>query len=131
MGVDLSGDVQGKTCLYAQFLWNSWDGFPDRDKDYNWWGGFPGVDYVASDYWTFSGLYNYADADDLSDTDTVYEGIDVNSLSLTASYYFMRNVKAIAEVNVDFLGKDSREGTYYTGHLTKEDYILFGFDASF
>ncbi|HHH43655.1 MAG TPA: hypothetical protein ENK49_05905 [Gammaproteobacteria bacterium] len=131
VGVDISGDVQGKTYWYGQFLWNSWDGFLDRNRDYNWWGGFLGVDYVASDYWTFSGLYNYADADDLSNTDTVYEGIDINSLSLTASYFFMRNVKGIAEVNIDFLGKDSQKGTYYTGHLNKEDYILFGFDAAF
>ena len=81
--------------------------------------------------WAFSALYNYADADDLSNTDTIYEGIDINSLSLTASYYFMRNVKGVAEVNVDFLGEDSQKGSYYTGHLTKEHYILFGFDAAF
>jgi hypothetical protein len=131
VGVDISGDIQGKTYWYGQFLWNSWDGFLDKNKDYNWWGGFLGADYIANDYWVFSGLYNYADADDLSNTDTVYEGIDINSLSLTASYYFMRNVKGVAEVNIDFLGKDSQKGTFYTGHLTKEDYILFGFDAAF
>ena len=131
VGVDISGDVQGKTYWYAQLLWNSWDGFLDKNEDYNWWGGFLGADYIPNDFWAFSALYNYADADDLSNTDTIYEGIDINSLSLTASYYFMRNVKGVAEVNVDFLGKDSRKGTYYTGHLTKEHYILFGFDAAF
>ena len=131
VGVDISGDVQGKTYWYAQLLWNSWDGFLDKNEDYNWWGGFLGADYIPNDFWAFSALYNYADADDLSNTDTIYEGIDINSLSLTASYYFMRNVKGIAEVNIDFLGEDSRKGTYYTGHLTKEHYILFGFDAAF
>lgn len=131
VGLDISGDVQGKTYWYAQALWNSWDGFLDEDKDYNWWGGFLGVDYIANDFWAFSLLYNYADADDLSDTDTIYEGIDINSLSLTASYYFMRNVKGVAEVNVDFLDQESPEGTYFTGHLTNEHYILFGFDAAF
>ena len=131
VGLDISGDVQGKTYWYAQLLWNSWDGFLDKNEDYNWWGGFLGADYIPNDFWAFSALYNYADADDLSNTDTIYEGIDINSLSLTASYYFMRNVKGVAEVNVDFLGKDSRKGTYYTGHLTKEHYILFGFDAAF
>ena len=131
VGVDISGDLQGKTYWYAQLLWNSWDGFLDKNKDYNWWGGFLGVDYIPNDFWAFSALYNYADADDLSNTDTIYEGIDINSLSLTASYYFMRNVKGIAEVNVDFLGKDSQKGSYYTGHLTKEHYILFGFDAAY
>ena len=131
VGLDISGDVQDKTHWYAQLLWNSWDGFLDQNEDYNWWGGFLGADYIPNDFWAFSALYNYADADDLSNTDTIYEGIDINSLSLTAAYYFMRNVKGIAEVNVDFLGEDSRKGTYYTGHLTKEHYILFGFDAAF
>ena len=131
MGIDLSGDIAAKSYWFAQILWNSWDGFLDQNKDYKWWGGFIGVDHVMNDSWTFSALYNYADADDLSNTDTVYEGIDINSLSLTASYYFMRNVKGIAEVNIDFLGEDSRKGAYFTGHLTKEDYILLGFDAAF
>jgi len=131
VGADASGEVRGKLYWYTQLLWNSWDGFLDKDKDYTWWGGFLGADYIASDYWVFSALYNYADADDLSNTDTVYEGIDINSLSLTASYYFMRNVKGVGEVNIDFLGEDSQKGTYYTGHLTKEHYILFGFDAAF
>lgn len=131
IGIDLSGNIAGKSYWFAQILWNSWDGFLDAGKDYNWWGGFIGVDHVMDDSWTFSALYNLADADDLGNTDTIYEGIDINSLSLTASYYFMRNVKGIAEVNIDLLGKDSREGTYFTGHLTREDYILFGFDAAF
>jgi len=131
VGLDISGDARGKTYWYAQLLWNSWDGFLEKNKDYNWWGGFLGADYIPNDFWAFSALYNYADADDLSNTDTIYEGIDINSLSLTASYYFMRNVKGIAEVNIDFLGKDSQKGTYFTGHLTKEHYILFGFDAAF
>lgn len=55
----------------------------------------------------------------------------MNSLSLTASYYFMRNVKGIAEINVDFLDEVAKTGTFWTGHLTKENYIQFGFDAAF
>lgn len=133
VGLDLSGDFGGKTYWYAQYLWNAWDAFLDADpgRDYRWDGGFAGVDYVANDRWTFSLLYNYADAGDLADTDTVYEGIDMNSLSLTASYYFMRNVKGIAEINVDLLDEEAKTGAYWTGHLTKENYILFGFDAAF
>ncbi len=131
VGIDISGDIQGKTYWYGQFLWNSWDGFLNRNRDYNWWGGFLGVDHIVNDRWVFSALYNYADASDLDNTDTIYEGININSLSLTASYYFMRNIKGIAEVNVDFLGKDKQKGTFFTGHLTKEHYILFGFDAAF
>ncbi len=132
-GLDLSGDFAGHTYWYAQYLWNRWDGFLDANpgRDYRWQGGFAGVDYLPDERWAFSLLYNYADAGDLANTDTIYEGIDMNSLSLTASYYFMRNVKAIAEVNVDFLKKTPQTGTYWTGHLTRENYVLFGFDAAF
>jgi len=132
-GLDLSGDFGGHTYWYAQYLWNRWDGFLDANpgRDYRWQGGFAGVDYIPSERWAFSLLYNYADAGDLANTDTIYEGIDMNSLSLTASYYFMRNVKAIAEVNVDFLKKTPQTGAYWTGHLTRENYVLFGFDAAF
>ncbi len=133
VGLDVSGDFGGNTYWYAQYLWNSWDGFLDVDaaRDYRWQGGFAGVDYIPNERWAFSLLYNYADAGDLANTDTIYEGIDINSLSLTASYYFMRNVKGIAEINVDFLDKANKTGAYWTGHLTKENYILFGFDAAF
>ncbi|HFD92382.1 MAG TPA: hypothetical protein ENJ22_03760 [Gammaproteobacteria bacterium] len=131
VGIDASGIIHGKTYWFAQALWNTWDGFLDESRKYEWWGGFVGADYIASDRWVFSTLYNYADANDLNDTDTIYEGIDINSLSLTASYYFMRNVKGITEINIDFLDEEDQKGSYYTGHLTKEDYILFGFDAAF
>lgn len=133
LGVDLAGQFGPRTHWYAQYLWNSWDGFLDADpgKDYRWHGGFAGVDYIPSDLWAFSLLYNYADADDLADTDTIYEGIDINSLSFTTSYYFMRNLKGIIEVNLDMLDDESKTGEYWTGHLTKENYILVGFDAAF
>ena len=133
VGLDLSGDFGGKTYWYAQYLWNSWDGFLDADpgEDYRWDGGFAGVDYIPTERWAFSLLYNYADAGDLADTDTIYEGIDINSLSLTASYYFMRNVKGIVELNYDFLDQIEKEGDYWTGHLNKENYILFGLDTAF
>lgn len=133
VGLDLSGDFGGHTYWYVQYLWNDWDGFLDAapGRDYRWNGGFAGVDYIPSERWAFSALYNYADAGDLANTDTIYEGIAMNSLSLTASYYFMRNVKAIAEVNVDFLDKVKKTAAPYTGHLTKENYVLFGFDAAF
>ncbi len=131
VGLDLSGTLRGKTHWYTQLLWNTWEGFLEPDQDYDWWGGFAGVDYIFNDFWAFSALYNYADADDLDATDTIYEGIDINSLSFTASYYFMRNVKGVAEINIDLLDDESRSGTYYTGHLDREGYILFGFDAAF
>jgi len=130
-GVDLSGKIGDKTWWFMQGIWNSWKDFIDVGKTYEWFGAFAGVDYVYSPRWTFSALYNFADAQDLNNTDTVYEGIDINTLTLTASYYFMRNVKGIMEVNADFQDTETKSGTLYTGHLTSENYALVGFDAAF
>ncbi len=139
-GVDLSGDIGTRYNWYVQVLWNQWDDFFDEDlanfpgrdpnADFDWVGGFAGIDYIHNDRWAFSALYNYAEADDFDDSGTIYEGIEINSLALTASYYFMRNVKAVLEANVDFLSKD-RTGPPYVGHQDKEHYLLFGFDTAF
>ena len=130
-GLDLSGYVTPQIRWFSQFLWNRWDGFLDPGTDYDWFGGFAGVDWVPGGRWSYSLLYNYADADELDDTDTIYEGIDINSVTLNASYYFMRNVKGVIEVNLDLQDDDSQSGTFFTGHLTNEHYILVGFDAAF
>jgi len=130
-GIDLSGMVGGKTYWFAQLLQNEWDGFIDPAINYKWFGGFLGVDYIHNDRWAYSLLYNYTDANDFENTDTVYEGIDMNSLTFTTSYYFMRNIKGIIEVNYDFLDPVAQTGTYWTGHLTGENYVLLGFDAAF
>ncbi|MEZ5551475.1 MAG: hypothetical protein R3E82_11335 [Pseudomonadales bacterium] len=112
-------------------MWNRGSDFLDPGTDYDWTGGFAGVDYVHSDKWVFSALLNYVDAGDLKDTDTVFEGIDMRTLSFAASYYFMRNVKGTIEVNVDMLSEENQSGSYFTGHLDQEHYILFGIDAAF
>ena len=130
-GIDLSGKVGYKTYWFAQLLQNDWDEFINANTDYSWFGSFIGVDYIHSDHWAYSLLHNYADANDLKNTDTVYEGIDINSLTLSASYYFMRNVKGVIEVNFDLLDTVDKTGTYWTGHLTGENYALIGFDAAF
>jgi len=132
-GIDLSGAVNEKLYWFAQGLWNTWDGFLDAtpNKEYKWFGGFAGLDYVANERWVYSLLYNYADAGDLKDTDTIYEGIDMRSVTLGASYYFMRNVKGVIEVNYDLLDEKAKTGTYWTGHLSQEHYLLLGFDAAF
>ncbi len=130
-GLDLSGKLGADTYWFAQAIWNNWRGFINANRDYRWFGAFAGVDYVYSPRWTYSLLYNYADAGDLSNTDTVYEGININSLTAAASYYFMRNIKAVLEVNADFQNKVGQTGTYYTGHLTGESYALIGLDAAF
>ena len=130
-GVDVAGDVQGNIYWYIQVLWNRWSDFLDADptRDYSWLGGFAGVDYIPNDRWAFSLLYNYAEADDFAGTGTIYEGIKMNTLTFTSSYYFMRNVKGIIEVNADFLSTDGNPP--FVGHQTKENYILVGFDAAF
>lgn len=129
-GADLSGSIAGKFYWFAQGLWNNWQGFLDADptQNYRWFGGFAGIDYVHSDRWTYSLLYNYADANDLENTGTIYEGINMNTLTFTASYYFMRNVKGVIEINGDF--QEETPGVY-TAHPTKEGYVLVGFDAAF
>lgn len=130
-GLDLSGDFGGEIYWYGQLLWNEWDGFIDQDTTYRWIGGFAGIDYVPGNSWSYSLLYNYADGGDFDNSDTVYEGIDINSLTLNASYYFMHNVKGVIEANADLLDKEAQSGTFYTGHLSRENYILLGFDAAF
>ena len=79
----------------------------------------------------FSALVNYTDAGDFANTDTVYEGIDMQTVTFTASYYFMRNVKGIIEVNADLQSTKAQDGSYFTGHLDKDNYIQIGFDAAF
>ena len=133
VGLDASGQIGTDLHWYAQYLWNTWDGFLDADpaRTYRWRGGFAGVDWIPNERWAFSALYNHDSAGDFAHSGTIYEGIAMNSLSLTSSYYFMRNVKGIIEVNFDFLGKAKPAGPYFTGHLNKENYILFGFDTAF
>jgi len=131
LGLDVSGKIGNNAHWFGQVLWNEWDGFIAANTTYKWLGLFAGLDYITDSRWTYSMLYNYADAKDFDNTDTVYEGININSLTFNASYYFMRNIKGIIELNYDILNKESKTGTYYTGHLTQENYILVGFDAAF
>ncbi len=132
VGLDLAGRIAANVHWYAQALWNQWDDFLDATpgEDYEWFGGFAGVDYIRSDRWAFSLLYNYADAGDFEDSDTIFEGIAINSVTLSASYYFMRNLKGVIEVNADLLSEDSG-GPPFVGHQTKEHYILIGLDAAY
>lgn len=130
-GLDLSGVIGQKTHWFVQALWNEWDGFLDAApaEDYAWSGGFIGVDYIYSDRWVYSALYNYNEAGDFAGTNTIFEGLEMNSLTLAASYYFMRNVKGLIEANYDFL--DENDNPNFVGHVTKEGYVLVGLDAAF
>lgn len=128
-GVDVSGDIDQKIFWYVQFLWSRWKDFITDGRDYDWYGGFAGVDYVMSDKVSFSVLYNINEAHELEATGTVYEGIDMNTLTLNGTYYLMTNLKAVVEGNIDFLAKDSDAD--FVGHETREGYLLVGLDAAF
>jgi len=129
-GLDVSGN-NGQLFWFGQMLWNRWDNFLDDSPNVNrsWNGGFVGADYVYSDRWTYSLLYNRASAKDLRYTGTIYEGIELNTLSTTASYYFMRNAKGVIEANFDI--QPINHEANFVGHKTKEGYLLVGFDVAF
>jgi hypothetical protein len=130
VGLDVSGN-NGQLFWFGQMLWNRWDNFLDDSPNVNrsWNGGFVGADYVYSDRWTYSLLYNRASAKDLHYTGTIYEGIELNTLSATASYYFMRNAKGVIEANFDM--QPINHEANFVGHKTKEGYLLVGFDVAF
>ena len=132
-GLDLAGTLpNGRVHWYAQALWNEWEDLLDAapTQDFDWFGGFAGVDYIRNDRWSFSLLYNYAEADEFEGTGTIYEGIAINSLTFNASYYFMRNLKAVFEINADLVGEERSSGPPFVGHQTKEHYVLVGFDMA-
>jgi len=143
-GLDLSGKLGGSVYWYAQGLYNQWNDFLAEGEDYSWWGAFAGVDWIYSEKWAFSLLYNYADAgdfdklrlsDELSglntgDFDDVfannrYDGINLNTVTLTTSYYFGSNVRGVIEANGDLQGTDDY------AHREAEHYLLMGLDAAF
>lgn len=146
-GLDVSGQ-SGRVHWYAQVLYNRWTDFLKNDAgqwdDYEWTGGFAGVDWIASPEWAFSLLYNYADAGDLDEVDLTtnsnlssgdftnglgryrYDGINTNLLTFTTSYYMARNVRAMVELNADFQGTEN-EGA----HRESGSYVLIGLDAAF
>jgi hypothetical protein len=133
LGIDLAGDITPQIHWFAQGLWSSWDGgFIETlpDQDYDCFGGFAGIDYILNERWAFSLLYNYAEADDFSNTGTIYEGTKINSFTVAGAYYFMRNVKAVLELNLDALGED-RDGPPFVGYQSKENYLLFGIDIAY
>lgn len=127
-GIDLSGNIDNRIYWFTQFLDVNWDDMPSAGKNGHWNGGLVGIDYIHNDEWAYSLLYNFADASDFKDSGTQYEGLATNNLSLTTTYYFMRNVKGLIELNYDFLTTDGKKDG--VGHDTKEGYVLVGFDVA-
>jgi len=136
LGVDASGVIAGDFHWYAQVLWSRWDGFLDPSigfdpgRDWQWWGGFAGVDWIASEDWVYSALVNFVDAGDFEGTDTIYEGLDMRTVTFTASHYIKRNLKMVIEANLDLQPTDSRSAPF-VGHQSQEHYLLVGLDAAF
>ena len=130
-GVDLSGRIGNRFHWYAQGLWNQWDGFLESNPAlaYSWFAGFAGIDYVHNDRWAYSLLWNYADARELTNSNTIYAGINMNTLTFAVSYYFMRNLKGVFEINGDFLRDNPNPPLI--NHATKEGYVLIGIDTAF
>lgn len=129
-GLDMSGEVKTKLYWFAQILRNRWEGILDVQptRTFVWWGGFAGVDHVASDRWLFSGLMNWTDSGDFAGTGTVFEGLESRVLTLGASYYVTRNLKVLMEGGLDFLSANRDRDN--VGHETRESYILLGFDTA-
>jgi len=130
LGVDFSGNHNDQVFWFVQLLQNRWDDFLVLGQTAEWNGGFAGIDYIHDDRWAYSLLYSYADANDLANSGTVYEGIDLNTFTVTTSYYFMRNIKGVIEINVDLQDKDNNPNDGI-GHNTGEGYFLVGFDTAF
>jgi len=129
-GIDLSGDLPGNMHWFAQALWTRWNNFIDSDpsRDFTWFGSFAGVNVVQSPRLSYSLLYNYDNARDLNDSGTIFEGINMKTITLTTSFYSTDNSRGIIEVNGDLQKVDPNNPV---GHTTKEDYILLGFNTLF
>lgn len=126
-GLDLAGKFGNNVYWFFQGLHNRWHDVIERDETYTWNGMFLGADYIYSQEWVYSVLYNRTDSGDLDGTNTIYNGINMNSLTLAASYYFMTNVKLVMEGNIDLLDTDNER----FGHNGTDSYMLIGFDAGF
>ncbi len=114
---------------YSLLLWNRWDDFLKEDDTHAWLSSMVGFDFAASDHFALSLRYNYANAGTLAGSDTIFEGIDLNTITLTASFFPLRNIRFLVEVNMDFLPAD--QDADFVGHENKEDYLLLGVDLSY
>lgn len=131
VGLDASGLVLGNLYWFGQGTISRWEDFLAPGSHADWSGGFLGLDWIPPGPWAWSVLWNYADAGDFDGSDTIYEGIETNTVTGTAAYYFARNVKGVIEANIDLLADKPQSGTYWTGHLDPDHYVLVGIDAAF
>lgn len=129
-GLDFSGNSMHRAYWYGQVLVSQWDNFINANHAYRWVGGFFGVDYISRDAFVLSLLYSVNKVGSFTNSNTIYRGLNLHSLTTTASYFLMHNLRLIVELNMDFLPLDELENSY-VGHQAKEDYFLFGVDLSY
>jgi hypothetical protein len=131
VGLDASGLMAGNLYWFGQGTISRWEDFLAPGSHADWSAAFLGLDWIPKGPWAYSVLWNYADAGDFDGSDTIYEGIETNTVTGTAAYYFARNVKGVIEANVDLMSDKAKSGTYWTGHLDPDHYVLVGVDAAF
>lgn len=128
-GLDVQAYPNNKVSWIMQLMLNRWPEFLSKGKNIQWYGGYFGIDYRATDYISYSLLYNYTHPGSFANTGTIYEGLKANVVTTTISYYFRSNVRGILEISMDFLPADNDED--FVGHETKEDALVLGIDISY
>ena len=128
-GFDIQAFPSPRVSWMMQLMWNKWNEYLKKGKNIQWYGGFLGVDYRASDNFAYSLLYNFTSAGDFKDTGTIYEGLAANAITTTLSYYFRSNVRGILEITMDFLPQENDAD--FVGHESKEDAIILGIDVNY
>ncbi len=128
-GLDIQAYPTHNVNWMVQLMWNRWDEFLNEGENIQWFGGFVGIDYRATDYISYSLLFNYTNPGDFKNTGSIYEGLSANVITTTVSYYFRSNVRGILEVSMDFLPAENDEDL--VGHETKEDALVIGIDISY
>ena len=128
-GFDIQAFPTPRVTWIFQAMWNKWSEYLEKGKNIQWYGGFLGVDFRASDSFTYSLLYNYTNEGDFSNTGTIFEGLSANVVTTTMSYYFRSNVRGILEITMDFLPQENDDD--FVGHESKEDAIIIGIDINY
>lgn len=128
-GFDIQAFPTPRVSWMFQLMWNKWSEFLAKGENIQWYGGFLGIDYRASDSFAYSLLYNYSSAGDFKNTGTIYEGLAANVVTTTLSYYFRSNVRGLLEISMDFLPREN--DVDFVGHETKEDAIILGIDINY
>jgi len=128
-GFDIQAFPTSRISWMAQIIWNKWSEYLEKGTNIQWYGGFLGIDYRASDSIAYSLLYNYSNPGDFTNTGTIYEGLAANTVTTTLSYYFRSNVRGLLEITMDFLPQENDAD--FVGHETKEDAIIIGIDINY